>query len=79
MNQKAKGIIGILTGGGDVPGTDYCIGFSTCITRTIELTHDLRTCAGSHELLLVLEVFGRYAGFSEKKGTGESSGNRATR
>ena len=48
----------------DVPGTDYCIGFSTCITRTIELTHNLRTSAGSHERLLVLEVFGRYAGFT---------------
>jgi 6-phosphofructokinase 1 len=48
----------------DVPGTDYCIGFSTCVTRTIELTHSLRTCAGSHERFMVLEVFGRYAGFS---------------
>lgn len=48
----------------DVPGTDYCIGFSTCVTRTIELTHDLRTSAGSHERFLVIEVFGRYAGFS---------------
>ena len=49
---------------GDVPGTEYCIGFSTCVTRTIELTHELRTCAGSHERFLVLEVFGRNAGFS---------------
>lgn len=48
----------------DVPGTDYCIGFSTCVTRTIEMTHDLRTSAGSHERFLVIEVFGRYAGFS---------------
>ncbi|MDA0194885.1 MAG: 6-phosphofructokinase [Bacteroidetes bacterium] len=48
----------------DVPGTDYCIGFSTCITRTIELTHMLRTPAGSHERFLVIEAFGRYAGFS---------------
>src|SRR5687767_4545622 len=48
----------------DVPGTDYCIGFSTCITRTIELTHRLRTSAGSHERFLVIEVFGRYAGFT---------------
>lgn len=48
----------------DVPGTDYCIGFSTCVTRTIELTHSLRTCAGSHERIMVLEVFGRYAGYS---------------
>ena len=48
----------------DVYGTDYCIGFSTCVTRTIELTHRLRTSAGSHERYLVIEVFGRYAGFT---------------
>ncbi len=48
----------------DVPGTEYCIGFSTCVTRTIQLTHSLRTSAGSHERLLVLEVFGRYAGYT---------------
>jgi len=48
----------------DVYGTDYCIGFSTCVTRTIELTHSLRTSAGSHERFLIIEVFGRYAGFT---------------
>jgi ATP-dependent phosphofructokinase / diphosphate-dependent phosphofructokinase len=48
----------------DVPGTDYCIGFSTCVTRTIEMANSLRTVAGSHERLMVLEVFGRYAGFT---------------
>ncbi len=48
----------------DVPGTDYCIGFSTCVTRTIELAHSLRTTAGSHERFLVIEVFGRYAGYT---------------
>ena len=48
----------------DVPGTDYCIGFSTCVSRTIEMTHTLRTSAGSHERFLVIEVFGRYAGFT---------------
>jgi len=48
----------------DVPGTDYCIGFSTCVTRTIEMTRALRTSAGSHERFLVIEVFGRYAGFT---------------
>src|ERR1700757_1080339 len=48
----------------DVPGTDYCIGFSTCITRTIQMTNSLRTSAGSHERFMVLEVFGRYAGFT---------------
>jgi 6-phosphofructokinase 1 len=48
----------------DVPGTDYCIGFSTCVTRVMQLAHDLRTTAGSHERFLVIEVFGRYAGFT---------------
>ncbi len=48
----------------DVPGTDYCIGFSTCITRTIQLANTLRTSAGSHERFLVMEVFGRYAGYT---------------
>ncbi|HBC46352.1 MAG TPA: phosphofructokinase [candidate division Zixibacteria bacterium] len=48
----------------DVPGTDYCIGFSTCITRTIMMIQNLRTPAGSHERFLVVEVFGRYAGFT---------------
>jgi 6-phosphofructokinase 1 len=48
----------------DVPCTDYCIGFSTCVTRTIELVQKLRTSAGSHERFLVVEVFGRYAGFT---------------
>ena len=48
----------------DVPGTDYCIGFSTCVTRTIQLANSLRTSAGSHERFLVMEVFGRYAGYT---------------
>ncbi len=60
----------------DVPGTDYCIGFSTCVTRTIEMTHRLRTSAGSHERLLVLEVFGRYAGFTAMVPTMAGAANR---
>lgn len=60
----------------DVPGTDYCIGFSTCITRTIALTNNLRTVAGSHERLLVLEVFGRYAGFTALLPTMAGAANR---
>jgi ATP-dependent phosphofructokinase / diphosphate-dependent phosphofructokinase len=46
----------------DVHGTDYCIGFSTAITRTVNFVHQLRTSAGSHERLTVVEVFGRYSG-----------------
>ncbi|MBN2437228.1 MAG: ATP-dependent 6-phosphofructokinase [Deltaproteobacteria bacterium] len=60
----------------DVPGTDYCIGFSTCITRTIEMTHSLRTTAGSHERILVIEVFGRYAGFTALLPTMAGAANR---
>ncbi|CAN5290271.1 6-phosphofructokinase [soil metagenome] len=46
----------------DVHGTDYCIGFSTAITRSVQFIHDLRTSAGSHERLAVVELFGRYSG-----------------
>ena len=60
----------------DVPGTDYCIGFSTCVTRTIQMTNSLRTSAGSHERLLVLEVFGRYAGFTAMLPTMAGAANR---
>ena len=44
------------------PRTDYCIGFSTAVTRTVIFIHQLRTSAGSHERLAVVEVFGRYSG-----------------
>ncbi|MDI6769683.1 MAG: 6-phosphofructokinase [Anaerolineales bacterium] len=60
----------------DVPGTDYCIGFSTCVTRTISLTNAMRTIAGSHERFLVLEVFGRYAGFTAMLPTMAGAANR---
>ncbi len=60
----------------DVPGTDYCIGFSTCVTRTIEMTNRLRTSAGSHERFLVIEVFGRYAGFTALLPTMAGAANR---
>src|SRR5258708_4015014 len=60
----------------DVPGTDYCIGFSTCITRTIQMTNALRTSAGSHERFMVLEVFGRYAGFTAMLPTMAGAANR---
>jgi 6-phosphofructokinase len=60
----------------DVPGTDYCIGFSTCITRTISIANNLRTIAGSHERILVLEVFGRYAGFTAMLPTMAGAANR---
>lgn len=46
----------------DVYGTDYCIGFSTAVTRSVEFIHALRTSAGSHERIAVVELFGRNSG-----------------
>ncbi|MEX2651701.1 MAG: 6-phosphofructokinase [Acidimicrobiia bacterium] len=46
----------------DVHGTDYCIGFSTAVTRGVQFIHSLRTAAGSHERVAVVELFGRYSG-----------------
>jgi 6-phosphofructokinase 1 len=65
LHNEGVKVVGIpKTMDNDVPGTDYCVGFSTCVTRTIDLANSLRTSAGSHERLLVVEVFGRYAGFT---------------
>ena len=65
LHQRGVPVVAIpKTMDNDVPGTDYCIGFSTCVTRTIGLTRQLRTSAGSHERFLVIEVFGRYAGYT---------------
>jgi 6-phosphofructokinase 1 len=46
----------------DVYGTDYCIGFSTAVTRSVRLIHQLRTSTGSHERIAVIELFGRNSG-----------------
>jgi ATP-dependent phosphofructokinase / diphosphate-dependent phosphofructokinase len=46
----------------DVYGTDYCIGFSTAVTRSVNFLHQLRTSAGSHERIAVVELFGRNSG-----------------
>lgn len=46
----------------DVFGTDYCIGFSTAISRSVNFIHALRTSAGSHERIAIVELFGRYCG-----------------
>jgi 6-phosphofructokinase 1 len=46
----------------DVYGTDYCIGFSTAVTRSVDLITALRTPAGSHERIAVIELFGRNSG-----------------
>ncbi len=46
----------------DVYGTDYCIGFSTAVTRSVQFIHQLRTSTGSHERIAVVELFGRNSG-----------------
>jgi len=77
LYQEGVKVIGIpKTMDNDVPGTDYCIGFSTCVTRTIAMANSLRTSAGSHERFLVLEVFGRYAGFTAMLPTMAGAANR---
>ncbi|HYN70449.1 MAG TPA: 6-phosphofructokinase [Candidatus Eisenbacteria bacterium] len=48
----------------DVPGTEYCIGFSSAMTRAKELIDRQRTTLGSHERIGVFRIFGRDAGFS---------------
>jgi len=48
----------------DVQGTEYCIGFSTAITRAREAINRQRTTLGSHERIGVFRIFGRDAGFS---------------
>jgi 6-phosphofructokinase len=77
LHQEGVKVIAVpKTMDNDVPGTDYCIGFSTCVTRTISMTHALRTTAGSHERFLVIEVFGRYAGFTALLPTMAGAANR---
>jgi 6-phosphofructokinase 1 len=46
----------------DVFGTDFCIGFSTAVTRSVDAIHALRTTVGSHERIGVVELFGRNSG-----------------
>jgi 6-phosphofructokinase 1 len=63
LHDEGFPVVGIpKTMDNDVHGTDYCIGFSTAVTRTVNFIHQLRTSAGSHERLAVVEVFGRYSG-----------------
>jgi ATP-dependent phosphofructokinase / diphosphate-dependent phosphofructokinase len=77
LYQEGVKVVGIpKTMDNDVPGTDYCIGFSTCVTRTIQMINSLRTSAGSHERFLVVEVFGRYAGFTAMLPTMAGAANR---
>ena len=63
LHMEGVEIVGLpKTMDNDVFGTDYCIGFSTAITRSVDFINDLRTVAGSHERFLVVELFGRHSG-----------------
>ena len=63
LHQEGVRVVGIpKTMDNDVYGTDYCIGFSTAVTRSVELIQSLRTPAGSHERIAIVELFGRNSG-----------------
>jgi 6-phosphofructokinase len=63
LHQEGFPIVAIpKTMDNDVYGTDYCIGFSTAVTRSVNFLHQLRTSAGSHERIAVVELFGRNSG-----------------
>ena len=63
MHEEGVPVVAIpKTMDNDVHGTDYCIGFSTAVTRGVEFIHNLRTSTGSHERIAVIELFGRYSG-----------------
>jgi 6-phosphofructokinase 1 len=63
LHQEGVPIVAIpKTMDNDVRGTDYCIGFSTAVTRSVEIIHNLRTSTGSHERIAIIELFGRYSG-----------------
>ena len=65
LNAKGVPLLGIpKTMDNDVRGTEYCIGFSTAITRAKELITRQRTTLGSHERIGVFRIFGRDSGFS---------------
>ncbi len=63
LHKEGYPVIGIpKTMDNDVFGTDYCIGFSTAITRSVEFITNMRTSVGSHERIGIVELFGRNSG-----------------
>ena len=63
LNKEGFPVVGIpKTMDNDVFGTDYCIGFSTAVTRSVDFITNMRTSVGSHERIWVVELFGRNAG-----------------
>jgi ATP-dependent phosphofructokinase / diphosphate-dependent phosphofructokinase len=65
LYKEGFNVIGIpKTMDNDVYGTEYCLGFATCVARSVEYLHNLRTVCGSHERFGVVEVMGRNAGWT---------------
>ena len=63
LHAEGVPVIGVpKTMDNDVFGTDYCVGFSTAVSRSVHYIDELRTVAGSHERYLVVELFGRESG-----------------
>lgn len=63
LHKEGFSVVGIpKTMDNDVYGTDYCIGFSTAVTRSVNLITDMRTSVGSHERIGIVELFGRNSG-----------------
>ena len=63
LDKEGVPVMGIpKTMDNDVFGTDYCIGFSTAVSRSVEYINQLRTTAGSHERIAIVELFGRNSG-----------------
>ena len=63
LHKEKFPVVGIpKTMDNDVYGTDYCIGFSTAVTRAVNLITDMRTSIGSHERIGIVELFGRNSG-----------------
>ncbi|HSH78285.1 MAG TPA: 6-phosphofructokinase, partial [Herpetosiphonaceae bacterium] len=63
MHEEGVRVIAVpKTMDNDVFGTDYCLGFSTAVTRSVEFINALRTPSGSHERIAVVELFGRNSG-----------------
>ncbi len=78
MHQEGVPVVAIpKTMDNDVHGTDYCIGFSTAVTRSVQFIHQLRTSTGSHERIAVVELFGRYSGETSLISAYLSSADRA--
>jgi 6-phosphofructokinase len=63
LSKKGIRVIGVpKTMDNDVYGSDYCIGYGTAVTRSVQYIHQLRTSSGSHERITIVELFGRSTG-----------------